>query len=291
MGPRRRTILFLILVLPVVVLRLATSLYPLLHTVYLSTYESSLLAGFSRFVGLRNYVEMWRDPAIRDSVSFTVLFVLGSTLLELLLAFPLALLLNASFRGRRLARTLNLLPWAIPTVVAAIGFRWFFDDQYGMFVDLVHRVAGVRPAILVEAWPARLAVIAANVWKNTPFLAVILLAGLQGVPRELYEAAVIDGASPIQCTRYITLPFCASLLSTLGVFFILWQLGSFDLVYGMTQGGPGTATSVVSYRILQLAVLWFNYGMASALSVVLFLFVLAVGLLGAALLKRFEVGL
>ncbi|WP_324668815.1 carbohydrate ABC transporter permease [Geochorda subterranea] len=291
MSRRRQVLLFLALATPVVVLRLATSLYPLLHTLYLSAFESSLLAGSSQYVGLRNYVEMWRDPAIRDSVSFTVLFVLGSTLLELVLAFPLALLLNASFRGRRLARTVNLLPWAIPTVVAAIGFRWFFDDQYGMFVDAVHRLAGVRPAILVDPWPARLAVIGANVWKNTPFLAVILLAGLQGVPKELYEAAVIDGASAVQCTRYITLPFCAGLLSTLGIFFILWQLASFDLVYGMTQGGPGTATSVVSYRILQLAVLWFNYGMASALSVVLFLLVLVVGVMGVTLLRRFDVGL
>lgn len=291
LGEKRRILIFLLLIAPAVLLRLLTSIYPIAHTAYLSLFENNLLAGTNLFVGFRNYVEMWQEIAIRDSMAFTVLFVVASTALELVLAFPIALLLNASFKGRRLVRALNLLPWAIPTIVAAMGFRWFFDEQYGMFADVVFRIFETRLAVLVDPWPARLAVIIANVWKNTPFLAVILLAGLQGVPKELYEAAHIDGATRLQSVRYITLPFCATLLSTLGVFFIIWQLANFDLVYGMTQGGPGTSTSVLSYRILQMTVLWFNYGMASALSMVLFGLVLVFGLLGALLLRRHAVSL
>lgn len=258
MPGRRRYALFLLLIAPAVVLRLVTSLYPVVHTAYLSLFDVNLIMGRHDFAGWWNYVDLRYDRAITGSISFTVLFVAASTVLQLVLGFGVALLLNAPFRGRWLVRTTNLIPWAIPTIVAAIGFRWLLDDQYGMLIDL---------------------------WSR------IFLAGLQSVPAEVYEAARIDGAGRLQSLRYITIPFCASLVTTVGVFFVIWQLASFDLIYGMTQGGPGVATSVISYRIFQLGFLWFNYGMASALSMVLFALVAVVGVLGLALVKRQQVSL
>src|SRR5690606_17503267 len=105
-------------------------------------------------------------------------------ILQLCLGMGVATLLNASFRGRHIVRSINLIPWAIPTVVAGLAFRWMLDDQYGMFTDMVYRIIGERPEFLIHPFSSRVSVILVNVWKNTPFMAVVLLAGLQSVPRE-----------------------------------------------------------------------------------------------------------
>lgn len=292
-SPRlaRRYFIFFLLVGPALLLRLLTSVYPILRTVYLSFFEVNLISRINQFVGLQNFTQLASDSTVRDILSFTIVFVVASTVLQLILGMAIANLLNARFVGRKIARTVNLIPWAIPIVVAALAFRWMLDDQYGLVADWTYRISGWRPQLLIFPATARLSVILVNVWKNAPFMAIVLLAGLQSVPVELYEAAKIDGATPFQRFRYITIPVSTPIIITLALFFVIWQLASLDLIYGMTQGGPGVATMVIAYRIFQRGMLWYDWGMASALSMVLILIVTAVGVLGLYLFKRYEVTL
>lgn len=287
----RRYLMFFVLVGPAVALRLWTAIYPVLQTIYLSFHEMNLMTNTQKFVGFRNFTRAVQDPTNHDIAGFTVLFIVASVALQLILGLLVALLLNAEFRGRNLVRTINLIPWAIPTIVAGLAFRWMLDDQYGLVTDWLFRLTGKHFEFLVQPGTARLWVILVNVWKNMPFMAVVLLAGLQSVPQELYEAARIDGATPFQGFRYITLPMSTGLLVTLGLFFFIWQLASFDLMLGMTHGGPGVATTVIAYTIFQNGMLWFNWGMASALGVFLIMLVGIIGIIGLALFRRYDISM
>ena len=174
------------------------------------------------------------------------------------------------------------------TIVAALAFQWLLDDQSGMFSHWVFKLTGERFAPLSTAWGARTSLIVINVWKNAPFLTIVFLAGLQGVPEELYEAARVDGANAWRRFWSITLPMVMPLLITMAMYFVVWQLASFDLVYGLTKGGPGVATNVLAHEIYRQAFLSFKYGFASAISVCLMVLVAVVGLLGVLSFRRAE---
>lgn len=251
----------------------------------------NLMTSATKFVGMENFAKIFRDYNNHDIMYFTLIFIVSSVFLQLILGLAVASMLNAKFGARNLIRTINLVPWAIPTIVAGLAFRWMLDDQYGLVTDWLLWLTGNRYELLVNPLSTRLCVILVNVWKNTPFMAVVLLAGLQSVPAELYEAARMDGATPFQNFRHITLPVSTSLIVTLGLFFFIWQLANFDLMLGMTQGGPGIATTVISYTIFQQGMLWFNWGMASALGVLLILLVAVIGIVGLALFRRYDISM
>ncbi len=280
--------LFILLAAPAILLRLLTAVYPMLRTVTLSMTDLHLVEGTDAFVGLENYRHLLQDSAFFSVLGFSLVFVFVSTVLELGLGLLVALLLNAKFRGCFLARTLNLLPWAMPTIVAALAFQWLLDDQFGLFSHWVHQCIGQRPAWLNSAWGARTCLIGVTIWKNTPFVAIICLAGLQGVPGELHEAAKMDGANAWQRLCKITLPMMAPLLVTVGMYLVIWQLASFDLVFGLTRGGPGIATTVLSLDILQQGLFFFKFGYASALSVILMILVAGMGVIGVCWLRRID---
>jgi multiple sugar transport system permease protein len=279
---------FLLLV-PALGLRLFTSVYPFFRTFYFALTDYNPAFPPLQFTGFANFARMGNDLAVSSSVSFTVVFVLLSTLLQLFFGVLVALLLNSAFHGRGLARAVNLIPWAIPMVVAAIGFRWMFDSEYGIITDLIYRLSGLTIPWLTTPLGAKAAVILANVWKSTPFLALVFLAALQGIPSDLFEAARVDGANRLQAFFKITLPLILSQVVTIGLFMIVWQLASFDLVYTMTGGGPGYATSVLAYNIYQAAFGGLNFGYASAISLVLFVLVFIMGGFGLILFRRVEV--
>lgn len=285
----RRLVTLFLLLLPAVGLRLFTAVYPYLQTIRLSFYEYNPAFPPERFVGLQNFERMASDPSVTSSVSFTILFVVVSTMLQLILGLLVALLLNRAFFGRGLVRAINLIPWAIPMVVAAIGFRWMYNAQYGIINDLLRRTLGFTVAWLTNYWSARVAVTATNVWKSTPFLALVFLASLQGVPEELYEAGRVDGTNRLTAFFHITLPLILPQVTTLGLFMLVWQLASFDLIFTMTGGGPGYATQVLAYAIYQVAFTGLNFGYASAISMVLFVVVAVFGTLGVLLYRRVEV--
>jgi len=288
----RRTwhyITFIILVAPALILRLGTAAYPLARTAQLSLRRFRNYGTIEEYVGLDNFSYLPDDFGFNGAIEFTIMFVVISTLLQLVFGMLIAQLLNANFRGRLIARAVNLIPWAIPTIVAAYAFRWILDDQFGMITHWWDILAGHRPVIFIDPDGARWAVILVNVWKNAPFMAVVFLAGLQGIPEDLYDAAKVDGANGIQRFFYITVPMIIPLVVTMGTFFIIWQVASLDLIYGMTSGGPGVSTQVLALRVYEEGLRFFNFGFASAISMVLLGLVAIIGMVGIFLFRRFEV--
>jgi len=286
---QRRYLLFVILVAPAFLLRLATSAYPIAQTILLSFTNLDLLKNTNSYIGLQNYANMPKNPSVTGSVSFTIIYVLASTVLNLVVGMGIAQLLNANFRGRWFARTINLIPWAIPTIVAGYVFRWLLDDKFGLIPVWVQAFTGAHWIVFINPNASRLAVILVQVWKDAPFMAVIFLAGMQGVPLDLYEAARVDGANAWQRFWNITIPMIKPLVITMGIFRLIWSLASFDLVYGLTQGAPGVSTSVLALQIFQQGIDFFKFGFASSLSVVLLILVGIVGLIALRLYRRADI--
>jgi multiple sugar transport system permease protein len=286
---RRRYLLFLLLIAPAFLLRLITAAYPILQTIYLGFTNLSILKGTNDFIGLDNYLAMGSNIGVRSATGFTIVFILATTILDLVIGMMIALLLNANFRGLTFARTINLIPWAIPTIVAGYAFRWLLDDQFGLLPFWVTELTGLRPAIFISPLASQIAVILVHAWKDAPFMAIILLAGMQGIPEDLYDAARVDGTNAWQRFWMLTLPLIMPLTITMGLFRLVWSLGSFDLVYGLTFGGPGVATSVLALQVFREGILFFKFGFASAISVILLILVAIIGVIGLWLFRRSEV--
>lgn len=278
-----------LLVLPAVALVALVALFPLAWTLWESLHLHDLrMPWLGRpFVGLANYRELLGDPRFREAVGHTLGFAAVSVTAELVLGLVLALGLERLRRGRALARLLVLLPWAVPTAVAALVWRFMFEGDTGVANEVLTSFGVLGSPVIWFAGPvvAWVPVVLADIWKTTPFVALLLLAGLQGVPDSLHEAARMDGAGPWRRFREITLPLLRPALVVAFLFRALDALRVFDLVYVLTGGGPGTATeplSVYAFDAL-LANLRFGYGSAISLTVFVasFLFALAfVRLLG-----------
>ena len=215
---------------------------------------------------------------------FTVL----SVLIEVILGIGIALILNRTFRGRSVVRAIALLPWALPTALIALGWTWIFNDQYGIANDILLRLNLVQSGInwLGEPFTATLALIVADVWKTTPFVSILLLAGLQSIPGDLYEAHSLEGASSWQSFWQITLPLLLPQIIIATLFRFAQAFGIFDLVQVMTGGGPGGSTEVVSLYIYANAMRYLDFGYASALIVVTFLLLVFAILVGSWLIGR-----
>ncbi len=261
-----------LLILPVVLIRIFTTLYPILATIKNSFYDIRILAGVNEFVGLANYMKIFHDPKVITSITFTIIFVLVSMALHIILGVGLAMILNMKFKGRRFIRTIVLIPWAMPTVVIGMAAKWAFNNDYGLINDFIRWfVPAYQNSWLINTGSARGAVIAMDLWKDLPFFAILVLSGLQFISGDIYEAAKVDGANGIQCFFRITLPLIAKNVLTLCIPFTLWRLTSFDLVYAMTSGGPGEDTALIAYRITTEAFTNLNVGYAAALAIMLFL--------------------
>jgi len=233
---------------------------------------------------------MFTDTNLQSTLSFTLLFTSVSMILHIILGIGLALMLNIKFKGKKFLRSILLIPWAIPAIVAGIAARWAFNDAYGFVNDLIRRIIPDFSFLwLVEANSAKIAVILVDVWKDTPFFAILILAGLQGIPDEIYEAARIDGASRFKLFTHITIPHIRSLIIILTIFFSLWRLTIFDLVYAMTQGGPGSSTSLLSYRIAMEGFRNLNYGYASSIAILLLLIVIIIASVGLFVQKKISI--
>ncbi len=287
--PQRRYLLFILLIAPAFLLRLTTAAYPIFQTILQGFTNLDIIKNTNSYIGLQNYQTVMGDFQVHSAVNFTILLIVLSTVGDLIVGMLIALLLDSNFRGRGFARTINLIPWAIPTIVAGYGFRWLLDDQFGLLPFWIQQLTGYRPVAFINPALAQAIVILAHVWKDAPFMAVVFLAGLQGVPTDLYDAAKVDGANAWRRFWQLTVPLIMPLTVTMGLFRLVWSLGSFDLVYGLTQGGPGEATSVLALQIFRNGIMFFKFGYASAISVILLLLVAVIGLVGLALFRRVEV--
>ena len=246
-----------LLILPVVLIRGFTTVYPILMTVKNSFFNISILAGINEFIGFKNYLKVFSDPKVLTSISFL--------------------------------RTIVLIPWAMPAVVAGMAAKWAFNNDYGLINDFIRWfVPGYQNSWLINTGTARAAVIAMDLWKDLPFFAILVLSGLQFISGDIYEAAKVDGANGIQSFFRITLPLIAKNVLTLCIPFTLWRLTTFDLVYSMTSGGPGEDTALIAYRITTEAFTNLNVGYASALAMLLFVVMAIFSWLNIRVMNKFD---
>ncbi len=262
------------MVAPSMALIALVALWPVVYAIWLSLHEYSLIqAGVSRWAepfGLGNYIDALASSEFWRATRITVVFTIASVFLETLLGLAMALIMHSAFRGQGLLRTVVLVPWAVLTVVTAIMWKTIFDPNLGF----VNTLLGTTTVWLGEEPQALMVMIFADVWKTAPFMALLLLAGLQVIPSEVYEAARVDGATAWQRFRRITLPLLMPALLVALIFRTLDALRAFDLPKVLTNGANGTETlSLIAAREFQENRL---YGEGSALSILTFLIVMII---------------
>jgi trehalose/maltose transport system permease protein len=269
---RVRTALWLLA--PALALLLAVAAWPLLHTVALAFSDATLeRPGAARWVGGENFAALAADPDWWQALANTLRFAALSVSLELALGLGVALVLRRAFPGNGLVRAAVLLPWAVPNVVSARLWAWMAHDLYGVFNDLLLRAGLIAHPVAWLADPAGALglIVAADVWKTTPFVALLLLAGLQAIPRELYESARVDGAGPWRAFRHVTLPLLRPALAVALTLRLLDALRVFDVVYVLT--GSSRATATVSVYARQQLIDFQDFGFGSAAACAIFLLV------------------
>lgn len=276
---RRQRRLGLMLCAPAVLVMLAVTAYPLLHAVWLSLQRYDLRFPDERaFIGLDNYLSVLGSPVWWQALYNTAVITVASVTLELLLGMTLALLMHRAVFGRNLVRAVLLVPYGIITVVAALAWKFAFDPVTGF----VNGLLGLEQAWLTEQWSAMLVIVLTELWKTTPFMALLLLAGLTQVPADLLRAARVDGANARQRFTRITLPLLKPAILVALLFRTLDGFRIFDTVFVQTRGSAGTETvSMVGYNAL---VVRLNLGLGAAVSVLIFLCVV---LIAAAFVKGF----
>lgn len=254
------------LIAPALVIVVAVILVPLGFVVFDSLTDRTFIRQSFHFVGLKNYVALLGSPGFWQVFGRSMVWTLTSVVLQIVIGFAFALLLNQKFRGRGVVRGLFLLPWVTPVVVIALVWKWMLNDLYGV-VNVV--LGSFNPAWQDISWfsgegLALVSVIAINVWRGVPFTMIIFLSGLQTVPTELLEAASIDGASPRQRFWYITIPHLRAILFVVALVFTLFNFNNFDLIWLLTQGGPIDRTMTLPVKIYQTAFKGQDVGEASA---------------------------
>ncbi|GEM82448.1 carbohydrate ABC transporter permease [Meiothermus hypogaeus] len=260
------------LLLPAGLLLGFVALYPVVRLIYTSFFQFQLTLGpEGSFIGLANYAAAFEDPRFWNALKNTVLIVLITVPGALLVGLLLALLANLPFRVKWPVRLGLLLPWALPLVFVGLIFQWFFDSQYGVVNDWIMRLGGERQFWLFKPDLAFIAICFTIIWKTSSFVALILLAGLQTIPKELYEAAQVDGASRWQSFWRITLPLLTPAILVAMIFRTITAFQTFDIPYAMTKGGPGNATETLAMYVRVTSIENLNFGYGSALAVLLFL--------------------
>jgi multiple sugar transport system permease protein len=270
--PERR--LAWLMTAPSIVLIALVAVYPIIYAIWLSLHEYSLVqAGLSRWAspaGLGNYIDAFKDSEFWSAVRVTLIFTVASVFFETVIGLGMAMAMHAAFRGQGILRTVVLVPWAVLTVVTAIMWRTIVDPNLGF----VNQIVGGNTVWLGEEPQALIVMIVADVWKTAPFMALLLLAGLQVIPGEIYEAAKVDGATTWQRFLRITLPLLTPALLVALIFRTLDALRIFDLPKVLTNGANGTTSlSLLAQRTFQENRL---YGEGATISVLTFLLVMLV---------------
>lgn len=276
-----------LLVAPSLAVLTVVLIYPFLSGIWISFHRDTLMSQTRPFVGLENYRAIAAIPDFLVSTRLTLIWTFGSVIGESVLGILLALALNRPFHGRELLRALLLIPWVTPAVVTAVTWRWLYHSEFGV-VNAVIEPLGLFPA--KENWlgdphTALWAVMVTNVWKGFPFWMTMILAGMQAIEPEQYQAARVDGANDWQLFRYITLPGLKLILTITSILSFVGNFNSFTLIYAMTQGGPVDATKILPVYIWQDAFVFFRFGEASAIAA-LFAVVMAILILAYARVLR-----
>jgi trehalose/maltose transport system permease protein len=268
---RGQTRIAWLLLLPSLAVVALVAFYPLGKTIYQSFTDQEFLAlEPTKWVGLANYRQLWHDTVFRDSIWLTIKFTVITVVFEFALGLVIALVVNSSFKGRGLMRAVMLVPWAIPTVVAAQMWKWMLDDVFGVINDLARKLPFLEPTSWLTQHPLA-AVSAVDIWKTTPFVALLLLAGLQVIPNDLYEAAAVDGANIWQQFWKITFPLLRPAILVTLIFRTLDALRVFDVFYVFFGARPDTQTMAIYNQSTIVGDGYVGYG--AALSVCIFLII------------------
>ncbi len=270
-NPERRTAYYMIL--PTLFIILVVAFYPILYSLVLSVTDSNINV-FGSFVGLENYVNMFQNVEFREGLVNTVVYTVISVFFEFIIGLAIALAINRAFRGRGLVRAAVLVPWAFPTVISAVMWRLMFQDQVGVINYVANAIGLISEPILSDRTLLLIAAILVDVWKTTPFMALLLLAGLQTIPGDVYEAARVDGANVMQRFFRITLPLLKSAILVAVLFRTLDAYRVYDLFWAMSNRELESLSTFV-YKSLRVSQLLFPTGNAAAVFIFITAFLLA----------------
>lgn len=269
-------------VAPSLVLMCLVTVYPVMHVFWLSLQKKHLIFGDREFVGLGNFLYLAKDARFWNALGNTAYFTAASVTLEVILGLGIALLMNRAFRLKGLMRAVVLIPWAVPTVVSARMWEWMYNTDFG----ILNYIIGAKVNWLGSTFWALNAAVFMDVWKTTPFVAIILMAGLQTIPRELFQAARVDGAGPWAVFRNVTLPLLKPVILVVLIFRTLDAFRIFDAIYVLTGGGPAQSTETLSIYAYKVLFQMLQFGRGSAIAVMVFLSVAAISVFYIRLLSR-----
>lgn len=277
-----------LLMLPLLVIMVAVIGWPLVDTVALSFTDARLVGTAGNFVGIDNYTKMLASSNFRSTLTTTTLFAVISVTAEMVLGVAAALLLNQKFYGRSVLRALMILPWALPTVVNATLWRLIYNPEYGALNAALSQIGliGDYRSWLGEPGTALAAIILADCWKNFPLVALIALAALQAVPRDMNAAALVDGAGPLARFRFVTLPYLAGPLMVALVLRTIEAFKVFDIIWVMTRGGPANSTRTLSILVYQEAFSFQRAGSGASLALIVTLLVTVLAVAYGAMIRK-----
>jgi multiple sugar transport system permease protein len=280
----------LILMVPAVSILLLFIAYPFVLGIWYSLTDARIGVP-GHFVGLNNFITNTQNGIFQQTLKNTFIYTGITTVFKLVFGLALALLMNQNFRGRNLVRAALLLPWIIPTALSTLAWLWIFDSTYGIISWLLKNAGLIQRNIPFLGDPvlAMGSVISVNIWRGTPFFAISLLAGLQTISQDLYEAAAIDGASAWQRFLRVTLPLIMPVLTIITMFSIIWTFADFQLVYVLTRGGPANSTHLLATLAYNIGMVAGELGNGAAISLWLFPFMVLL-VIGVLWYQRREAG-
>jgi multiple sugar transport system permease protein len=261
--------------------------YPLALGFWLGMTDTKI-GGAGRYIGFGNFVSLSKDSVFWLSVFNTIFYTVAASIIKFAIGLYLALLLNERLPFKSIIRAIVLLPFVVPTVLSAIAFWWIYDSQFSIISWVLIKAGLITHYIdfLGDPWNARWSVVAANIWRGVPFIAITLLAGLQTISPSLYEAANLDGATNLQRFRHITLPMLSPIIAVVMTFSVLMTFTDFQLIYTITRGGPINATHLMATLSFQRAITGGNLGEGAAISNAMIPFLVAAILLSFFGLQR-----
>ena len=271
-----RNILGLLFMLPAAVLLVLFLTYPLGLGTWLG-FTDTKVGRAGVWVGLGNYQYLWGDSVTRLALFNTLFYTFVASVIKFVLGLWLALLLNRHIPFKSFFRAIVLLPFIVPTALSALAFWWIYDAQFSIVSWTLVKLGVIDKYIdfLGEPWLARLSTIAANIWRGVPFVAICLLAGLQTISPSLYEAAALDGATPWQRFRFVTLPLLTPIIAVVMTFSVLFTFTDFQLIYVLTRGGPLNSTHLMATLSFQRAISGGSLGEGAAIATAMIPFLLA----------------
>jgi multiple sugar transport system permease protein len=278
------------LILPTMITVFGIMIFPLIYSYIISLTNASVTITNLEFVGLKNYIRAFRDNAVHHSFLITFKYVFVTVFLKLLLGLAVGSLLNKNFIGKAIARGLILMPWATPFVVSGLMWRWMYDPSNGVINFMLRKIGIISSNVrwLADVRLALPSVILVDVWKGSPFYILIILAGLQTIPEELYEAAVMDGAGKLKQFIRITLPMIRFPIFIVTILGTMFSMNQFDLFFTMTGGGPADYTKVITLYDWQMAFRFHNFSNAAAISYLILIVTFIITFIYFSILKKGE---